>query len=286
MKRFFLAAVAALLFSSSAHAADIASDVRAGSGSLDNSDGGYFELGVNLSLNAHREGARMNSGILLAGAYRYRGLFFEALNPGVSLPSGQIAGITLGFNLWRNNRWAVDLLGASTTQRGTVGKTLEVENFDSTDVERENDVIERSNFYNGAGVRLTGYFGNTLFQYRLVNDIHGGNGVTSSARIAYSRLVRNWNFHSVISANYVSQETGQYWYGISDEEASTRFEQYDVDSSTIAYSAEFGVTYPLRESVVFRSTARYTQFADEVAKSPLQESEFGLHWRTSLSYVF
>ena len=286
MKRVYLATIAALLFISSAHAADFASDVRAVSGGFDNSDGGYFEFGVGLNTsNCGRTCLSLRTEPIVAGAYRYRGFFFEAISPGISLNGGTVGGVTLGVNIWRNDRWALDLLGASTQWRLS-RRTLSADDSDSVNPALEKAVLQREANYNGAGVRLTGYFGSTIFQYRLVNATLSGNGVTSSARIGRSRQMKNWNFHGVIRADHVSQKTGQYWYGVSKDEASTRFPQYDVRSSTITYSAEIGATYPVRENVVFRSTARYMPFVDTITNSPLQETEFDFKWNTSLSYVF
>ncbi len=284
LKQFILTCVAIGLYVANVHAADIKRGVRTGSGGVDNSDGGYFEFGVDLNLRVFRERAFFGAGVVLAGDYRYRGLFFEALSPSAELPAGPFGGISIGYTLWNNDQWAVDVLGVNATSRLATGGRNDIEN--SPDPLRENAILGRRSFYNGAGVRFTGYFGNIIFQYRLVTDTHGGNGITSSARLGYSRQVRNWNYHGVISANYTSQETGQYWYGISEEEASMRLEAYDVNSSTVNYSAEIGAAYPVRENVVFRSTMHYTEFEDAIARSPIQDSDFIYSWSNSLSYVF
>jgi len=286
MKTIFFLLMVTLVGSGSGHAADIATDVRAGSGGYNNNDGGYFEFGVGLNLSASTDGARIKTDVLLAGAYRYRGFFIEAISPGISSNGGAVGGLTLGVNLWRNGQWAVDLLGASTSTGRPTGRLGRVDFSDSDDPESDREVFERDSFYSGAGARLTGYFGDTIFQFRVVDDFYDSNGITSSARIGYSRQVRNWNIHGVASVSHASQKTSQYWYGVSTEEASSFLPQYDVSSSTISYSAEIGATYPVRENLVFRSTARYTQLDDEVTNSPLQDGEFRVRWNTSLSYVF
>ena len=285
LKRLFFTCIAAGFFSASSQAADIERDVRTGPGGVDYSDGGYFEFGVDLNFRFFRERAFAGPGVVLAGAYRYRGLFFEALSPSAELPAGPIGGVSLGYTLWRNDQWAVDFLGVNATSRMATGRDHDdIDN--SPDPVREKAILERRTFYNGAGVRLTGYFGNTIFQYRLVTDTHGGKGITSSARLGYSRQLRNWNYHGVVSANYTSQETGQYWYGISEEESSTRLEAYDVNASTMNYSAEIGATYPVRKNVVFRSTMRYNELDDAIVRSPIQDSDFIVRWSNSISYVF
>jgi len=285
MKQIYLMATVAAIFVSGAHAADISTDIRAGSGGPDYSDGGYFEFGVGLNNLIGSGGARFRTEALLSASYRYRGFFFEASDLARQGSNGAVDGINMGLNLWLNDRWAFDLLAASATARSASIKRT-VSFATSPDPEREEAVLSRNTYYRGAGIRLTGYFGNTLFQYRLVDDIDDGNGITSSARVGYSRQVQNWSIHGVLGATYTSQETGQYWYGVSAEEASTRFPQYDVGSSTINFLGEVGASYPLRENVVFRSTAYLTKFDDDIAKSPLQDGEYSLRWNTSLSYVF
>lgn len=283
IKQLLLILTALFLSLGNAGAADVATDAAAASGAHDNSDGGYFEFGIGLNARANK----LSSTIVLAGAYRYRGLFFEAFNPFVGVAKGrfEVGGLTLGLNLWHNDHWSVDLLGARTSSSFRTSNR-NVDELNSPEPDREKAVLDRDTFYSGAGIRLTGYFGNTIFQYRLVNDTHGGNGVLSSATLGYSRQFRNWNLHSRLSAHYLSKETGQYWFGISEDEASTRFPQFDMGSSAITYSAEIGATYPVRINVVFRSVVRHTESSDEIKKSPLHDGNFGLNWSTTLSYVF
>lgn len=283
MKRITLVTLLAML-TGSVQAADVASDVQTGSGGIDNRNGGYFEFGVGSNFFLNRERATLNTVPFMAGAYRRGGFFLEAVSPGIRLNDGAVGGITAGYTIWRNNRWSADLLGVSSRWRLS-RQSLNIDDSDPGSREQDRNLLQRDSFYNGAGIRLTGSFGNTLFQYRLVNDTLG-NGETSSARIAYSRQVRNWNFHGVLGLQWVSRETSQYWYGVTDEEVTPRFEPYDINGPTISYSAEVGGTFPVRESVVFRTTMRYAEFDSAIADSPLQESEFSLTWNTSLSYVF
>ena len=279
----------ALTWSDNSRAADIATDGAAESGAPENSNGGYFEFGVGLHLNANSERPGARAQILLAGAYRYRGLLLEAFTPSISANGSrlEVGGISLGVNLWHNDRWSLDLLGASTQARFRSSRD-NVDVLNSTDPELERAVLDRDTFYSGAGIRLTGYFGNTIFRYRLMDDTHGGNGLFSSATIGYSRQLRNWNIHTLLSANFLSEELGQLWYGISADEASERFPQFDIGSTSFTYDIEIGATYPIRENVVFRSVVRHTQLSDTIRESPFldNDNKFGIGWSTTISYVF
>lgn len=284
MKLLTIALAAAIVFASSTQAADIANDVRKGSNGPDSSDGGYLEVGVTMFI--HEVNTREGNfdlfggfGLVLAGAYRYKGFFAEA-------SQGSVDGLNLGYNVWNGDGWAVDILGASVKGNITTGRD-DVNLASLADNEREQAVLDRDTFYNGAGVRVTGYLGNAIFQYRLVTDTHNKNGVTSSARIGYSRQLRNWNFHSVIGVDYASKQTSQYWYGVSEEEASARFAQSDV-SSSINYSVEVGATYPISENIVFRTTARDIKrdIDSDATNVPSRNGLFGARINTSISYVF
>jgi len=285
MKRLFLATTMALCAISSTQAADDSSLVHNGTANNKSRNGGYFEFGVSLNWLGTSEGLTVGNETLISGAYRYRRMFFEALNPASGLTNGSVGGLNLGVNVFRNNRWAIDLIAASP-QWGLSQRASKIDFKNPVESEAERDLLNRRNFYNGAGVRVTGYFGDAILQYRLVTDYHGGNGVIGTARVGYSKPVRNWNYHGFVGVDHISQESGQYWYGVSDEEATSRFPAYNVDESTINYSAEIGVTIPLREHVVFRSTARASHFANTIAKSPLQEGDSQINWNSSISYVF
>lgn len=282
MKRIRLSILLAMLLMKPGFAADIATDVRSGNGVPDNSNGGYFEIGL---AGGYLASPRVNddddegwdAGLSLAGGYRYKGFFIEA-------SQGTFDGLNLGYNLWNNRHWSVDLLAASLN--GDID-TDNPDKIDSrfTEAQRDSEIIDRDTFYSGAGVRLTGYYGDYIFQYRLVTDTHGGNGVTSTARLGKSWQVKNWNFHGVASVEYNSATSNRYWLGISAAEATTRFPEYDPGSS-VSFNAEVGVTYPLGKDWVFRSFARFGVLPDEQKDSPLADDEKWLLFYNSISYVF
>jgi len=261
---------------STSHAADIAEDVRKGSSSPSDSNGGYFELGIGASLYQSDEDLAnpITAGFRAAGAYRYKRVFLEA-------SAGSFDGISLGYNIANAEGWSLDILAASAKAIRRF-KDREVENL----TPRDNSVLNRTTFYNGAGFRFTQYFDNVVVQYRLVSDTYKQSGVTSSVRLGYSRQLRNWNLHSIISADYISSKTSNYWYAVSNEESSAKFQPYTVNTFSMEYAGEIGVTYPLRENVVFRSTGRLTLFDSLQAKSPLVNSDYGFLLNTSISYVF
>lgn len=265
-----------------AFAADIATDVRAGSGAPDSSNGGYFELGPSATYGSNprvndsdEEG--FNLSIELGGSYRYKGVFVEA-------SQGSFDGLNLGYNFWNNQHWALDVLAFS------ISGSFDSKNVDRidtslTEAQRDSELEDRNTFYSGAGIRVTGYYADYILQYRLVTDTHGGNGVLSTARLGKSWQLKNWNFHGIVSAQYNSATSNRYWFGVNAEEATTRFPEYEPGTS-VSFSAEVGVTYPLGKDWVLRSYARYGVLSSEAKNSPLTDDDHWALFVNSISYVF
>jgi len=277
MKRLSMAIAITLLGASCAQAADIAAEIRKGAEGPDDSNGGFFEYGISTNYTKHLDGPKSRLTFSAAFAYRYKGLFVEAVHQGVD-------GLNLGYNIYSGEQWAMDVLLSSPG--GTITNEKKPDDPSVADeAEREFLLTTRDSFYNGAGIRLTGYFGNAIFQYRLLSDVHNNKGIISSARLGYSKQIRNWNLHSVVSAVYTSAKTNNYLFGIEPEEATTRYPTYRL-GSTFRYAAEVGVTHPITEHIVFRSTARYVLRAEDVANSPLADWKNAGVVNTTFSYVF
>lgn len=271
------------LFSISSFGADIASAVRPGGEQL-REDGGYFELGVSLNYaqiaRDHKERDDLEDfsiGLSLAGEYRYKGFFVEAAQ-------GSFDGLNLGYTLYETPTWSVDLLAASAL--GTLDS--EDNNVNLTglnEAQRNEAILERNTFYMGAGVRGTVYLDNYIVQARVVSDIYDDNGASATLRLGRGWQYRNWNFHAVASAEYGTDKTIQYLYGITPEEATTQFNAYKPNAA-LSFTGEVGVTYPVSENWVFRSALRYTAFPDEIEDSPLVDRDSDIYFFNSINYVF
>jgi len=265
--------------------ADVTKGVRSGSTSPDTGNGGYLELGIGLRLKTRstidkQDGNRYNKiGLVtnISGAYRYKGLFIEA-------SQGVNDGISLGYNVWSDNNWAADIIAANAAGDASGGDP-EPDYFSLTDAQRVQATEDRDSFYSGAGIRLTGYYGNAIVQYRLLTDTIDNNGIRSAARVGYSRQVKNWNFYGVLQADYNSRKTNRFWYGVTDVQANSRFPAYDL-GSTIKYSGEIGVTYPVSENIVLRSNIRSVRMPDDIVNSPIRSPVSRTFYTAMISYVF
>lgn len=263
-------------------AGDIAHEVRNGGSSPGHNS--YFELGAVTYIHTEYKTPKnpekeinTNAGVslIIGGAYHYKGLFLEAAY-------GSFDGLNIGYNLWSNNGWSVDLLAASV--RGGLTSDNDIKVGDSDQI-RSNKLLDRNTFYSGAGVRVTGYLGDYIMQYRLVSDTHGGNGISSSIRMGRHWQIQNWNFHGVAGIEYKSKKTNNYLWGISQAQATERFSEYEADAGFSPH-AELGLAYPMSENWVFRTFARYEYLSSEAKDSPLVEKDYIVNLNVSINYVF
>lgn len=219
-------------------------------------DKGHFEIGLALQTarSIDKEDIEASLGISLHGAFRYKNFFIDA-------SQGSDDGLSMGFNLFKGKTWDVDLLASSASGRDSFGS------------------------YNGAGIRVTGYVGSAIVQYRLLTDVPDNNGVTGSARFGYNWQLRNWTFNSVIGAHYASKKTSNYWHGITAAEATEVYPEHRM-GSTVNLTGKVGVSYPITEKFVFRSSVKYTLFDSAIVDAPLSRSNHEHSLSTSISYVF
>lgn len=261
-----------------AHASDIASDVRQYTDSRQGNNS-YFEIG--LQANYHEQlfdtlsGKPENDaeiGLSFSGAYYYKRLFLEAAQ-------GSYDGLSLGVQLINTDVWALDLLASSLSAR------FIDDDPDNTNKTKDQILLERENWYNGAGLRLTTYVNEYVLQAKVVSDIYDDNGLTASLRLGRSWPWRNGSVHAIGSIDYASSDTVAYQVGVTEAEATERFGVYSPGAG-LAYSVEIGTTFPLTERIVWQAAGRFTQLSDEYGDSPLLVDDEAASIRTSISYVF
>lgn len=270
-------------------AADIGDEIRRSGQPLGDYNGGYLEVfasagcGHSALVSGDTDTAEGNSGCGtgwgLGGEYRYKGLFFEATSKGQD-------GANIGYTLWSNPGWSVDLLALSAAGKIYDRKDqIDSETPGLSEPVRNHAILHRDTWHAGTGMRVTHYFGPNIVQFRLITDVHDGNGVISTARLGRAWQVRNWNFHGLGSLIYRSAKTNQYLFGVSELEQTERFPVYQPGSSVDA-SFEMGVTYPLSEHWVFRSQLRFSPILSSIRKSPLIGDNWAGSVGAAISYVF
>jgi len=269
--------IAAMTFTNASLANDISQNLRNNNQPTSESDD-YLEIGLMVRINdeptfkSKNGGSYSSLGLFINGSYSWNNLFIENY-------SESDHGLSLGYNAFNNDKWSLDFM--ATTDWGKVS----FENNGRYDYDDDKLMV---------GGRLSGYLGENTVQFAINQDATGDhNGTTISALIGRSWQIRNWNFHGIIGAEYVSAKLNNYYVGVSEERAEylsdfvDGISAYDAGAS-VNFSTELGVTYPISEDLVFRATARAVTRPDEITDSPKfpNMDSLATSFRTSISYVF
>lgn len=235
----------------------------------------YFEIGLgahSYSGPSHTKEDGDNTGIhaVVNGSYNWNGFFID-------LYGESATPLILGYNAFESENWSFDV-------------TLGPNNFgfDESDDDRYIGLDERDTDIMLGG-RLIGRFGSNIVQFNAQHDISGSHqGHSFSAQLGRNWQYKDWNFHGLVGAHYSDNNVNDYYHGVTAAEAQrTDYYAYDLGSS-LALSAEVGVTYPINENWTFRTTARYVDLDEEITNSPLflDNSDQVTGIQTSVSYVF
>lgn len=250
-------------------AADISRDVREGREDETIVNDGYFEISVSAILNEMPiPGSDQLIGkIGLGGHYRYKRFFVDAHAESYNQTQ-------LGLNVYSGDVWSIDVLNA-TSEHGV-----------DSELNRELKEFTDRDSASYLGVRATAYNGPFIYQLetlRDVSNVHEGTLITATA--ARQWLVRNWNFHALLGARYESAEALDYQYGNTIEDATSIYPAYDAGAGT-TFVTEVGVTYPLNEHFVFKSTGRWWELPGAIVDSPFIEGDSYLTFSTSITFVY
>jgi len=239
-----------MCFSQPVISADISRDVREGRED-ESVHGGFLEIGVFYS---HKDfpvpGTQDNiGGISVGGHYRFKRFFIDA-------NAESYSQFQVGLNAYSGKDWSFDILLAASEfgAQSELNKTLE----EFTNREPGTNI----------GMRATGYSGPLILQFEFMRDVTGAHGGhLATATIARQWLFHNWNFHALAGLRYESSDSLDYQFGLSESQATEEYLAYTAKAGTTAV-VELGLTYPLNEYFIYKSTARYWRFPDSIADSP------------------
>ena len=181
-----------------------------------------------------------------------------------------------GYSAYNSQSWSFDIL---------IGTKYE----DLIKTEGRLRGLDQRNSATLFGGRVTGYVGSYLLQFSTRQDISSKwAGYEAIALVGRSWQLKNWNFHGMAGVKYFNQGIIDYYYGISEQESQrTGLAMYQPDGF-FTLNAEFGVTYPISQHLVFRATTRARTFSDEAQDSPIfvNKRSSAIWFSTSLSLVF
>jgi len=195
------------------------------------------------------------------------------------------SGLNIGYNFYNTERWNFDLVtniahGANETGYIDQGKVF----YKKSDITRM------------LALRTTGSFDKTTVQfvvapYSLNSDYD--NPLYASLWLDRSFQIKNWELYGAFGLEYRSQDMLEYYYGISEENATANFTAYNP-SSGIDTTGEIGASYPISNKWLFETYYRYTRLADSISDSPIMKFASNLESRSKnmtefgilVSYVF
>ena len=258
-----------LLLAHGAYAADISRDIREGREDESLEHGGYFEFSLSSILNQMPiPGSDELIGTIgIGGHYRYKRFFIDA-------HAESYNQFQLGLNAYSGEVWSVDFLTA-TSEHGV-----------DSELNTELKLFTERDSASYLGVRATGYNGPYLLQFETlwdISELHYGTLLTAS--VARTWLYRNWNFHALLGARFETARALDYQFGIDADEATAAYPEYEADSGT-TFVTEAGVTYPLNEYLVLKSTFRWWELPSAVVGSPFITDDSYLTFSNSITFVY
>jgi outer membrane scaffolding protein for murein synthesis (MipA/OmpV family) len=256
-----------------AMASGITRDIREGASAEETrEDGGYFEIGLGhysknaITFKGNEDDKKQGFGLRINTGYQWKGLFIDLNDDD---------GFVFGYNALNTNHWSYDIVA---------GALPEITD-DQSDLFAS---LRERKAARSLGLRATGFYGKNIFQFE-IRDARNDefNGVQASALAGTSWQIRNWNTHVIAGLHYSSSSINDYYWGVRADEVSADFSEYKADASA-TFSTEFGVTYPISESWVFRGKVNYVYGSDEFANSPLRadDTKHFVGTSASVSYVF
>lgn len=265
-----LAALLLLLwFSHAAYSADISRDIREGREDESLEHGGYFEFSLSSILNQMPiPGSDELVGTIgIGGHYRYKRFFIDA-------HAESYNQFQFGLNAYSGDIWSVDFLTA-TSEHGV-----------DSELNAELKLFTEREAASYLGVRATGYNGPYLLQFESlwdISELHYGTLLTAS--FARTWLYRNWNFHALLGARFETERALDYQFGIDADEATLAYPEYQAGSGT-TFVTEAGVTYPLNQYLILKSTFRWWELPSAVVGSPFITDDSYLTFSNSITFVY
>lgn len=207
--------------------------------------------------------------------YQWKGFFIEDKGlRGLGLPG-------MGYNFYSDPTWSFDMYISE------VHTSIGVDDSDTINDEQNGLVgINPRKIDNRLGLRATHYIDETSALRVLIAPVSDLEHHDTHVALWYGKTWQyfNANFYTTFSAQYDSSKTLNYYYGVSNSEASDKFPVYQAGSG-ITLGAEFGISYPLATDWVLESSIKFTRLPSSVYNSPLVDPKIESIAHISIVYV-
>lgn len=240
-----------------------------GSPTTNESDGGYFKIGLGGGMGRDVIDDEFESGfgVPIEGRYEWKGAFAEVSSSSIGVP-----GLALGYTMWQSPDWTVDAIV-------TLASFFDPDDYDRT---KNSNLKERNGALLG-GIRATRFYKDFVFQSHVLAGKNKGLAVALAA--GHYWQVKNWNFMALLSTRYNSAKYNDFYYGIDEDETSDEFDAYEAGSG-LNFQAEIAAEYPISENWVFETAIRHTELSSAMSDSPIFTKDRTTGIRASISYVF
>lgn len=227
----------------------------------ENYNGGFLNIGLGYKFaeTPYNEGVNGTS-LFVNGRFQWEGLFVEAFFGA----NERNEGLSIGYNFYDTEYWNFDI-NTILAHDGVYNEVYDddkifYQQFDSATM---------------VGLRATGHYGQTTMQFFVapylidteVND-EVDKSFYASAWLGHSWQIKNWSIHGSVGLEYRSGDLIDYYYGISSEEATANFGQYQA-SSGIDLTTQIRASYPFSKAWSIESYLRYTDLSDSISDSPV-----------------
>ena len=273
IKKLSLVAILFVAFSSFAYASDIARTLRTNTQDSHDPDN-FIEIGLGAgafvgSSLTDADGTFAGPSLNLSASYNWNGFFIDVL-------AETAEPIVIGYNAYNSDNWSFDLV-LGTTDGGV-----------SEDTDDRFIGITKRQSSTMLGARITGFFGKNILQVSLKHDARGrSKGSVASALLGRNWQYRNWNFHGLVGLYLSDTKFNDYYYGVTKEESAVTGIATYSGKTVITFNSSMGVTYPISENWIYRSTIGFgSNFGQNDSSLYEKKRNFHIGINSSISYVF
>lgn len=219
-------------------------------------------------------------GILVAVNFslEYKRFYLEAQRS--TLPGGSI----IGYHLWQNDLWQVDIIGANYVQGFDENGT----NYSFSESDYEPllaGITPRDDDFN-VGLKFSRAFEQFDFSSEWVHDLGGAH----QSWMVRNTLIKsfsggNWDLLGGVGVDLYSSKMANYYYGVSDDEANELRTAYQPGLSGSLFS-QFTAEYPISENWIYHSAASIGVVTGNIQNSPIVSSHPRIVIYMGVRYVF
>ncbi|WP_462151788.1 MipA/OmpV family protein [Pseudoalteromonas xiamenensis] len=190
-------------------------------------------------------------------------------------------GSDIGYQLIVEPDWGVDVIyGNYQLEFDEYGY------FEKDDVIPELKGIKKRRQDQSFGLSYYRTYGNFQTSLELVYDVFGPtNGWVAHAEATRNFELRNWDLWLNFGLNYYSSRFHNYYYGVSEEEATSFRPEHDAGDATSVF-LQFELNRAISDSWVFSSGASFIIGDSSIKRSPIVETNYARVFFMGVKYVF